>query len=460
MLGEGGLGRFSLMFAVVDAISKIGNLGFDQSIVPLVARSEAADDREGSRRLYTRALRVSLAATLAVMVVAWPVLEWFARVREVDAFSGGGTLMLLALPGLTIARISTGVSRGLLAMRSEFYSRGLGETWITTGVFALAVALGLRDAAPSLAVAVGSTGGAFIAAALTLRSLVGSSGRGRGESVPDTPAMVRYSWPVAGASLLNNLALKVDVLLLGLFVGHVPDVTLERFGIFCAATEIAGGLRKVRQVFDPIFAPVAARRYGLSERQALRTTVEGPGRWVLAGQLPAVAFMALAAGPLMGIYGAGFRVGAPWVGMLAAAHAANSFAGLVETLLMIERPGLNLVNASVTIVVQVSVSLWLIPAQGVLGAVIGMSTGFVVQGVLRFVELKHVFGWMWPWRSLLRPLLVCGLAMVPALLCRWIWPQAELSSGLVFVAGYLITWKIVGADPVDQAILDRLLKRR
>src|SRR5262249_11594117 len=160
--------------------------------------------------------------------------------------------------------ISTGVSRGLLAMRSEFYSRGLGETWITTGVFTIAVALGLRDAAPSLAVAIGSTGGAFIAAALTRQSLghADPSGEnGAGDTALTSSALARYSWPVAGSNLLNNLALKVDVLLLGLYVGHVPDVTLERFGIFCAATEIAGGLRKVRQVFDPIFAPIAARRY-------------------------------------------------------------------------------------------------------------------------------------------------------------------------------------------------------
>ena len=38
-------------------------------------------------------------------------------------------------------------------MTNEFYSRGITETWVTTGVFVVRVALGLRDVAPALAVA-------------------------------------------------------------------------------------------------------------------------------------------------------------------------------------------------------------------------------------------------------------------------------------------------------------------
>ena len=60
------------------------------------------------------------------------------------------------------------------------------------------------------------------------------------------------------------------VLLLGAVVGRAPGVTVETFGVFCATTEIAGGMRKVRQVFDPIFAPVAATRVAANSRASLR----------------------------------------------------------------------------------------------------------------------------------------------------------------------------------------------
>jgi hypothetical protein len=107
----------------------------------------------------------------------------------------------------------------------------------------------------------------------------------RGDTVAD---MVRFSWPIAASSLLTVLVMRVDVLLLGTYVNRAPGVSVESFGVFCVCAELAGGMRKVRQVFDPIFAPIVATRALSADRAALRDTVAGPGRWVLAAQLPLV----------------------------------------------------------------------------------------------------------------------------------------------------------------------------
>jgi O-antigen/teichoic acid export membrane protein len=468
ILGEAGLGRFSLVFATVDLLTKVATVGLDTSIIPLVARTEAAGQRDQSRRLFVRSVVLCLVASTALVVIGIPFVAWFAEKRHLDEFTRGGTIMLLALPGIAVARVSTGVSRGLLAMRSEFFSRGLVETWVTTGVFIVAVSLGLRDVAPSLAVVCGSFGGALVAFVLTAQTIElgrhhaahARTGRDEGRSLAGYGEMIRFSLPVAASGLLNSLALRVDVLLLGAFVGRAPGVTIESFGVFCAAAEVAGGLRKVRQVFDPIFAPVAAARHVASERMALKETVAGPGRWVLAGQLPIVGALMLASGSVLSIYGPGFRAGAAWLAILALAHAANSFAGLVETLLMIERPSLNFANATATVGVQAIAGLLLIPKFGVMGAVVAMGAGFTAQGVLRFIELKHVFGWAWPWRSLLRPLAAFAIAFTPAAILRVLGGEhVEIASGLLFLASYVAAWYRLGADPADRLVWRRLLKR-
>jgi len=254
--------------------------------------------------------------------------------------------------------------------------------------------------------------------------------------------------------------MQADVLLLGTYVNRAPGVTVESFGVFCAAAQVAGGLRKVRQVFDPIFAPIVATRAASAEGSALRDTVAGPGRWVLAAQLPAVGAMVLAAGPIMAIYGPGFRSGALWLAILAIAHGTNAFAGLVETLLMIQRPSLNLLNASLTVAVQLVAGLLLIPRLGVTGAALAMCCGFAVQGIARFAEVRRVFGWTWPWASLVRPIAAAAIAAVPAIALRmaggmW-W---DLSAGLVFLGAYALAWLWLGADPADREIWRRLLKR-
>jgi O-antigen/teichoic acid export membrane protein len=473
LLGEAALGRFGLAFATTELLSKAGMLGFDNSIIPFMAPRVRAGDLAGATTVFHRAVSIAAVTSTVLAALSVPIIVWLAATRGLDAFSHGGAVMLLALPGIAVARIATGASRSVLAMSSEFYSRGITETWVTTGVFVVAVAMGLRDVAPALAVAVGATAAAVVAYVLAARAIAARvkvrlepdptsiTDHTSAAVVPDTSEMVRFSLPVAGSSLLTVLVMQADVLLLGAFVNRAPGVTVESFGVFCAAAQIAGGLRKVRQVFDPIFAPVVATRMAAADRAALRSTVGGPGRWVLAAQLPVVGAMVLAAGPIMTIYGPGFRSGALWLALLAIAHGTNAFAGLVETLLMLERPGLNLVNAALTVIVQLVAGFVLVPQMGVTGAALTMCLGFAVQGVARFAEVRHVFGWSWPWSSLVRPLAAGALALVPALVLRlpggfW-W---ELASGAAYLAAYALAWLWLGPDPADREVWRRLLKRR
>ncbi|MEQ1912124.1 MAG: oligosaccharide flippase family protein [Vicinamibacterales bacterium] len=472
LLGEAALGRFGLAFASTELLSKIGMLGFDNAIIPFVAPLARSGNRFGAARMLRTTTLVAGLVSTAVTIVAFMLVWRIPALRDLYGLSQGGVVMLLALPGIAIARIATGASRAVLAMKSEFYSRGLAETWVTTGAFVVAMALGIRDTAPALAVAVGSTAAALVAYVLAARALAARIDPASGDSTHEGHAigpatcrpvgsLLRFSLPIAASSLLTALVMRVDVLLLGAYINRAPGVTLESFGVFCAAAEIAGGLRKVRQVFDPIFAPIVATRALSTERDALRATVSGPGRWVLAAQLPLVGVLALSGGTVMSLYGPGFRSGALWLALLGVAHGTNAFAGLVETMLMMERPSLNLLNAGVTVAVQAIAGVMLIPTWGVTGAAMAMCLGFAVQGVLRFVEVKHVFGWTWPWQSLVRPLVAGTLAIGPAAALRvfvsgwWVEPTA----GLLSVALYVLAWMGLGADPDDREVYRRLFDR-
>ena len=198
------------------------------------------------------------------------------------------------------------------------------------------------------------------------------------------------------------LIMRMDVLLLG-FMGPSVGVSLSTIGIFVASVEISGGMRKVRQAFDPMFTPIIARQSALQDRAAMEQSFAQLGRWVLAAQLPLMGVLCLAGGIGLDIFGPGFRAGSLWVALLAIAHATNSFVGLAETVIMIERPKLNLINSGATVVLQLGASLLLIPWLGATGAALGMVLAYVTQGVLRYLELRFLFNWHWPWRALARP---------------------------------------------------------
>jgi len=110
--------------------------------------------------------------------------------------------------------------------------------------------------------------------------------------------------------------------------------------------------------------------------------------------------------------------------------------------------------------VQLAVGLLLIPQFGVTGAAVAMCCGFAVQGIARFAEVRHVFGWTWPWASLVRPLAAAAIAAAPAIALRipggmW-W---DLAAGLAFLGAYALAWLWLGPDPEDREIWRRLLKR-
>lgn len=497
LLGAAAFGRFGVVFTTTDLVSKGAALGLDSSIVPMVAMRAAVGDGDGCRRVFRRAVACVAVASVVLAVSAMSGIRWatlspgsrgpsvFPWARDVPAvfdgflgnFVGGGLIMLLALPGIALARVATGAARGLLSMRNEFYSRGVTETWVTIGVFVIALALGSRDRAPALAVVAGTTAAAAVALVLATRALA-SVPRSPRDTVTPSPhpsvtsspllvvdtsvgSMLRYSLPMAGSSLLSVLVTEADVLLLAMFVGRAPGVTAETFGVFVVAAQLAVGLRKVRQVFDPIFAPVVATRSASERRGSLRDVVAGPGRWLLSAQLPLVGASVLSGGAIMSIYGSEYRQGAWWLALLTLAHGANTFAGLVETLLMIERPDLNLINAAMTVGVQIMAGLILIPMLGVTGAALAMCLGFSVQGILRFAELRHVYGWGWPWRSLGRPMTAFAMAFLPAAIVRLAGgPLVEILAGLLFLILYAGAWRLLGAEPSDREIWKKLMASR
>jgi O-antigen/teichoic acid export membrane protein len=141
-------------------------------------------------------------------------------------------------------------------------------------------------------------------------------------------------------------------------------------------------------------------------------------QWMLWILLPLVAVMALAGSVILGIYGAVFRQGGMWLGIVALACATNAFVGLAETVIMVQKPRLNLLNSVITCVVALTANVWLIARFGVTGAAFGILLPYVLQGILRYRALRMVFRWENPWGDIGQPLRAALIAGVPALACR------------------------------------------
>lgn len=457
LLGGAALGTFGLAWAATDVVSKIATAGFDTTATALVAQTDLA----GGRRLMQVMLLISLGVSLLLALAALPVAMFLgpaAGLRPELARATG--VLMLALPGITLYRVSTALSRGRGMMHHDIYSRGFTESLGTTAALLVAIAAGASRLAPEIAAIVGTGAGGLVAFALARRLF--STRAPADQSDPTVAALIRHSAPVALYSLLNIAIMQIDLVMLGLYVGRAPGVTLETLGVYAGAVGIAGGLRKVNQAFTPIFTPVVAEQMGRGQIREAEVTYGYLARWMLAILLPAVAVLGLSGEAIMSIFGPGFAAGGAWVAVLGAACALNAFVGLGELILMVKRPALNLLNSSIAIAATIALNMLLIPLLGPLGAAIGMLAPYALQGALRAVEITWLFEWRWPIRALTKPWIAASLAIVPALAVRLGATSSmagQLAAGIVYLLAYLAAWRLIGLDATDRAVFTHVLRR-
>jgi O-antigen/teichoic acid export membrane protein len=420
LLGPAALGIFSVAWATTDLVSKIGIFGLDGTIITFIARAEATGDRARSRSLFHLAVFLGVLQCAILAGISITFVRVFGRRLGLDPqMVAALSVMFCAMPVVALYRINTAVSRGMKVMRHDIFSRGVTETIVTTLAFLAALWFGLRTFAPEIAVIAGM--GASGVVALFLAASLFHSAPPRSTSLSyraEARRLLAYAAPISAYDLLNAIIVRLDVVMLGCFVGRAPGVTLTTLGIYGAAVEVAGGLRKINQAFNPIFAPIVAGLTVDGDQEHAAIAFSRVSQWMLWILLPIVAVMVLAGSVILGIYGPVFRQGGMWLGIVAIACATNAFVSLAETVIMVQKPRLNLLNSIITCAVALTANLWLISRFGVTGAAFGILLPYVLQGILRYRALRMVFRWRNPWGDIGHPLIAALLAAVPAVLCR------------------------------------------
>ena len=156
LLGPAALGLYSVAWSTTDIISKIGVLALDNAVTTFIARSEAVGDRARSRALFRVAVIMGVAQSVVTAGLVIIALRFFNnRLHVQPQMVSALALVLCAMPGLALYRISTAVSRGMKVMQHDIYSRGLTEPLATTLAFLLAFAVGFGASSPQVAAVVG-----------------------------------------------------------------------------------------------------------------------------------------------------------------------------------------------------------------------------------------------------------------------------------------------------------------
>jgi O-antigen/teichoic acid export membrane protein len=444
ILGPAALGIFSVAWSTTDIISKIGVLGLDNSIITFIARSQALGDRARSRALFRVAAVLGVVQSTVTAAIVIVAIRFFNhRLHLQPQMVAALAVTICALPGVALYRISTAVSRGMKVMQHDIYSRGMTEPIATTLAFLLALAIGFKDSSPEVAAVAGTAVSGLVALVLASTLFRNIPAQKHGEShLSEAWSLLGYAVPISIYQLINAFIARLDLIMLGYFVGRAPGVTLATVGVYGAVVDTANGLRKVNQSFNPIFAPVVAGMTATGDHELAAATYARLAQWMLWILLPAVAVMSFAGGTILLIFGPAFWQGGVWLGIVALASAINAFVALGETVIMVQRPRLNLLHSSITCTVAAIGLFWLIPRFGVMGAACGILLPYIVQGILRYATLRWVFHWKDSWSDIRPPLIAAAIAVVPALTCRALLHGiiGQVTGAAVFLAVFGVQW--------------------
>jgi O-antigen/teichoic acid export membrane protein len=443
LLGPAALGVFSVAWATTDLVSKIGIFGLDDTIITFIARAEARGDRARSRSLFRLVVFLGVIQSTLLALISIALIRFLGGRFGLDPqMADALSVMFCAMPVIALYRVNTAVSRGMKIMRHDIFSRGITESIVTAATFLFALWLGFKTFAPEIAVIVGMGASGIVALSLAA-SLFRKAGRAADfQFATEARDLLIYAAPISAYDLLNSIIVRLDVVMLGCFVGRAPGVTLTTLGVYGACVEVAGGLRKLNQAFNPIFAPVVAGLTADGDQDHAVIAFSRVSQWMLWVLLPLVAVLALAGSVILGIYGPVFRQGGFWIGIVALACATNTFVSLAETVIMVQKPRLNLLNSIITCAVALTANLWLIGRFGVTGAAFGILLPYVLQGILRYRALRMVFRWQNPWGDIGRPLLAAAMAGIPAAACRFLinGTTGQVIAAFVFLLLYGGAW--------------------
>lgn len=409
--GANALGLYFLAWSTIDIASKLGLIGMDRSIIRDVARYNVDNSEKTRARLFailrfdiTIAFCLSLLVAGLVMILSPAIAELvFKDANLIRPLK----IMALALPLVVLSHAFIASTKALRIMRYDALIRGGLEPFILLiGTLAL---MPLKLGATGLVMA--QVFASFVAAATALfvayRTYRFLGWHWKPLSKKIRKETIRYTSPMAVMDFLDLLVFRMDIMLVGAFL------TTTSAGFYGIIVEIISVIKRVRQGFEPIFAPIVSQLFYSKQKERLQRNYVLVTRWLIAGTMLPMTAIVLYPNQILSLFKVISSEAALALVVLALAHGIfGVFSASENLLLMTGRSWLNTLLIALKLLVNGSVAILLIPRLGMVGASLGMLSAFAfVSGVRIYHGYRRLdlnpFSY-----ALLWPLTTAGLTMV------------------------------------------------
>ncbi|MEJ3745125.1 flippase [Actinomycetes bacterium KLBMP 9797] len=454
VLGGVDVGRYAQCYAVLALLNLLSLSGFRAGLTRFVAVHLADGDAARVRGTVRLGLGVSAAAAGLIGAGLYALAPVLARALHDPALTTGFRLVALALPAATVCEAALAATRGWRTQRAYTMVGQVYEPVARLALSALALAAGLGLTGVLWAVVVAAWSAAALAMVALLRLMRAVE--------PAPPAyqpgeLFRFSTVSWASSLATTALIWLDTLLLGAF-GN------DEIGVYNVATRLVTVAVFVLPPINAAFAPYLARLHHQGRLDEVRRIYAAASGWVVRLSVPAFVALLAFPGDLLSLFGGDFVDGAAVTVVLAVGQLVNAVTGPCGTLLnMAGKVWLNMADNVATLVLNVALNLWLIPAYGIVGAAVAWSVSLIAVNVARVAQVWMLVRALPVSTGMLKGLLAGGAALLAALAVRGLLPDGvlQLVAGLVAIASvYAGTVLFLGLSKEDTMVVRTLLERK
>lgn len=432
-------GSYSLAVAVVELAVTVGGLGFKRILFRRMGEEGMVRPRIHillDAALLVAAVSLSLGALLVLIVSALP----FGLIsRNVEV-----ALIIIApmIAGQALLDLLLTATRWTHVIRYEVLSRSAIEPY--TGLVAALICyyLGYQQYGLILSYWAGTIA-ALAYALVGVRRCLGAFRLAAYRFAPSRA--LPMLWESASATMndvLNGLFARVDLYLVGIFLGEVGA------GIYGMARQIRTPVRQVRQSFDGLLNPIIARTLSIKGPRETGMATASAARLILAVQLPILVALILCGMPLLAWFGPSFVLGYWALLILAGAEMIQGAFGVSDLIILYRRPLAQLGVTGSNLAINLLAGWLLIGRFGVVGGALAVLSGVAAGAFIRRFMLRSYFKIRIPIHYSAGPIVAAALAIAVALGAKYLLAAAapyifytsSLVVGLLTYAAILKLW--------------------
>jgi O-antigen/teichoic acid export membrane protein len=385
-MGDREYGIYAYVWVWLLLAGGIGSLGLPVAALKFIPDYRARADFAGLTGFLRFVRGIALLPCILGALAAAAILLAFSR-GDALAYLPVALIALVVLPVYALTDIQTGIARAY-----DFLDLGLLADYLVRPILllALAGAIWLAGLSGSAVNVMAATLVATAVTALVQGVILQKRLRARipaGSVRRDLPRWAEAAWPLLGVAGFTLLLGSTDIIVLKLFVGP------EEIALYFAATKIVAIASFVSYGVANTSAHRFAEHVATGNRQGMADLAGQTVRWTFWPTLAVATFLALAAGPLLSLFGPHFSTGAPIVMVLGAGLVAGAAVGPADrALAMAEHGRITALIYAASCLANVALALLLIPLFGLVGAALATALAMAIRAAMLLVATKRRLG--------------------------------------------------------------------